>query len=392
MTSVGVMHMVDTLETGGAERVAVNLVNKLPRERYIPYLCTTRSDGPLACLVAADVSRLRLNRRHRFDIVALQRFVNFIKLNDIRILHAHGTSIFMAAVASLLVPYLRIVWHDHFGRCESESRPVWLYRRAVDRASAVIAVNEQLARWSRLCLSVPPARIWYIHNFVVGDDANGGDRFLPGNTGERLVCVGNLRSQKDHSNLIRALALIVQQVPTIHLLLIGAIVDMHYCQMIRAEISHFGLDRHVTFLGQCTNVLAILSSCDIGVLASVSEGFPLALLEYGTAGLPAIATRVGQCPEVLDNGNAGLLVCPGNPADLAEAVLGLLRSPSRRATLGTILHKRVQEMYSVDLAIQKVCHIYEAILQYEHSMHQDHTIQLFSYIVSRRADAPHTRK
>src|SRR5579863_5854429 len=67
------MHLIDTLAAAGAERVAVNIVNHLPRDRYIPYLCTTRSDGPLDALVAPDVIRLRLQRRSRFDLRAVIR-------------------------------------------------------------------------------------------------------------------------------------------------------------------------------------------------------------------------------------------------------------------------------------------------------------------------------
>ena len=88
MNRIHVLHLVDTLWAGGAERVAVDLVNHLPRDRFAPHLCTTRRDGPLEPLVAADVGRLRLARTRRFDGRALRRLVAFIREHDIRILHA----------------------------------------------------------------------------------------------------------------------------------------------------------------------------------------------------------------------------------------------------------------------------------------------------------------
>ncbi len=111
---IGVMHMVDALELGGAERMAVNLVNLLPRDQFQPYLCTTRKDGPLAKLISTDVVRLSLNRRNRFDPSAVSRLARFIRNHDIRIVHAHGSSLFLASIVSRF-SNVRVLWHDHYG-------------------------------------------------------------------------------------------------------------------------------------------------------------------------------------------------------------------------------------------------------------------------------------
>ncbi len=100
MHRIRVMHVTATLDPGGAERVAINLVNLLPRERYRAYLCTTRQDGSLADLVAEDVGQLRLKRRYRFDIGAVGRLISFIRVHNIQILHAHSESLFIARLVS----------------------------------------------------------------------------------------------------------------------------------------------------------------------------------------------------------------------------------------------------------------------------------------------------
>jgi glycosyltransferase involved in cell wall biosynthesis len=115
-------------------------------------------------------------------------------------------------------------------------------------------------------------------------------------------------------------------------------------------------------LGVRRDVYAILKACDIGVLSSACEGLPLALIEYGMAALPAVATNVGQCGEVLDEGRAGILVASASPEPLAEALLSLLKSPERRLALGKQLHRRVKERYSADAVMKQVCQIYEKIL------------------------------
>jgi glycosyltransferase involved in cell wall biosynthesis len=359
---IRVMHVVDTLTAGGRERMAVNLANSLPRQRFAVYLCTTRYDGPLAEVVAADVGRLRLERTRRYDLAAARRLIAFNQANGIEILHAHDASIFLAALASLFPPFPAVIWHDHFGLYATEERPVWLYRLGIRRVRGVIAVNEPLARWSKQTLRVPQERVWYVPNFVCSNGKHGECISLPGSSGNRIVCVANLRAQKDHLTLLRAMVLVTRELPEAHLLLVGDATEPEYSKRVHAEIVRQGLEGNVSVLGARKDVDSILKSCDIGVLSSVSEGLPLSLIEYGMAGLPAVATDVGQCAEVLDAGRAGILVPSGSAEKLAEALLSLLNSPQRRIALGNRFRHRVEECHSPAAVMAQICRIYETAL------------------------------
>lgn len=361
MNRIGVMHITDTLDAGGTERVAVNLCNLLPRERFRAYLCTTRRDGSLADAVAADVGRLRLERRWRFDAAAVGRLAAFIKENDIRILHAHGSALFVSGLAAMLPPHPLLIWHDHFG-LPLETRSTLLDRPLARRAGGVIAVSQPLAQWSKQKLKIPAERVRYIPNFVCEPRADARTPELPGEAGGRIVCVANLRPQKDHLTLVKAMALVARRHPTAHLLLVGGSPDANYRARIEEEIARLGLARGVTLLGERRDVDAILRGCDIGVLSSIAEGLPLALVEYATAGLASVATRVGQCAEVLDEGRAGLLVPARDPARLAEALASLLRSPVQRVALGEIFRQRARRFYSADSIVGQVCEVYEQVL------------------------------
>jgi glycosyltransferase involved in cell wall biosynthesis len=360
---IGVLHMTDTLDPGGAERVAVNLVNALPRDRFAVSLCTTRRDGELSDLVAGDVKRLNLGRRWTVDVGALWRLRAFIKSNNVRILHAHASSLFTAVCGSFFPPYPVVVWHDHCGYQLTAPRPVKVYRPAAVRVGGVISVNEHLADWARSELRVPRERVWYIPNFVCEPNMADPVPTLPGRPGARVVCVANLRPQKGHIDLLRALAIVIREHPDAHLLLVGREAEPTYARSIREAIREFGLDDCVTMLGERRDVGAILRQCDIGVLSSVSEGFPLALVEYGLAGLPVVTTDVGQCAEVMDGGHAGSLVPPRDPARLAAAMSQLLHSPELRRLLAERLGKRVRERYSADTVIQQVSHVYDTVIQ-----------------------------
>ena len=357
---IGVLHLTDTLEPGGTERVAVNLVNALPKDRFDVSICSTRRDGPLSALLGPDVKHLSLARRRTLDLVAMLRLRTFIKTHNVRILHAHATALFTAIGGSFGPPYPLVVWHDHCGHQQHAPRSPRPYRFAARRVAGVISVNEYLADWARTELDVPGDRVWYVPNFV-SDQRPGLVADLPGTPGQRLVCVANLRPQKAHSDLLEALAIVVRNAPAAHLLLVGREAEPAYARDVRRRISELGLGSHVTLLGERTDVAGILRHCDIGVLSSIGEGFPLALVEYGLAGLAAATTAVGQCAEVLDDGHAGLLVPAGQPDALAAALSRLLASPQERAELGDRLRQRVIARYGKDSVIERISQVYDSV-------------------------------
>jgi glycosyltransferase involved in cell wall biosynthesis len=361
MSRVTVMHVVDTLDAGGAERVAVNLVNALPREQYAPLLCTTRREGALATLVAGDVGRLVLARRGRFDARALMKVRRFVREQGVRIVHAHGTSIFVARVAALLTTDAKVIWHDHYGAQGYRVRPQWLYRLVTTGVSGVIAVSEELASWAR-GLGRPADSVWYIPNFVLLGAAAPPAADLPGSDGFRIVCVGNLRAQKNQIGLLRAMPRIIDRFPNAHLLLAGGEGERIYGGAVREEIARLSLTAHVSLIGYRPDIPAVLAACDVGVLSSASEAFPLALLEYGSMGLATVATRVGQCDELLDHGRAGLLVAPNDPDGLATAIRRLLSDATLREGLGRRFQRRVEQVYAPPVVLNRICEVYEHVL------------------------------
>jgi glycosyltransferase involved in cell wall biosynthesis len=358
---LSVMQVVDTLDMGGAERVAVNLANGLPHRQFASYICSTRRGGPLQRLIASHVTYLALHRKSRFDLAALCRLALFISENRIEILHAHGSSLFLARAAAMLARCPVIVWHDHYGRCNLNDRSPWLYRLAT-RGMPVIAVNQLLAEWSRTRLAIPADRVSYVPNWVEGSFNAPLTTPLPGVRGRRIVCVANLRSQKDQLTLLRAMQEVRQHVPDVHLILVGSASEPAYAEFVNQQILDLRLVHNVTYLGPRTDVGSILEKADIGVLSSVSEGLPLALLEYGMASLPVVATDVGQCREVFDDGRVGILVPPSSPNRLAEALVFLLKSPRARAAMGEAFRQHVRSRFSAQSVMGHICAVYRGAL------------------------------
>jgi glycosyltransferase involved in cell wall biosynthesis len=367
-STLGVMQVVDSLDLGGTETVAVNLANRLPRQRFRNYVCSTRAGldgGLLTSILQPDVQHLALNRKWKLDIPAMLRFRKFIRHENIDLLHVHGSSLFFGRMASMfgLSAGVRMIWHDHYGRCELNDRPAGLYRLAVSGARGVIAVNQHLVNWACRELKMSPDRVWYVPNFVVPSKI-GADMLaqLPGSSGKRIVCVANLRPQKDHLTLIRAMTGVCQNDPEAHLLIVGAPLDVAYTASLHQETARLALEKNITFVGQIDDVPSILRACDVGVLSSASEGLPLSLLEYGWAGLASVATSVGQCAEVLDHGRVGMLVNPGVPEQLAAAIQALLQSPSKRSQTGGAFQAFVRKTFDPAAIVNQVCDIYDLAL------------------------------
>jgi glycosyltransferase involved in cell wall biosynthesis len=332
------MHVVESLDAGGAERMAVNLANLTPRERYRIHVCTTKGGGPLESVLAADVGRLCLECRGGFDnLRAMRSLRRYIRRHDIHILHAHGWSLFAARIAAYGLRSPKLVWHDHFGRHDLKERSRWLYGWAARRVSC-------------------------IPNFISAADVDAAPADVPGTAGARIVCVANFRAQKDHLTLVRAMADVIRQAPHAHLLLVGGGGEADCRRLAIGEIERRGLRANVTWLGQRMDVPSILRACDIGVLSSSSEGLPLALIEYGVAGLAAVATDVGQCRDILDHGRAGILVAPAEPESLAASLTALLESQDQRSRLGERLRQRVQQLYCPAAVVPRICEVYESVL------------------------------
>jgi glycosyltransferase involved in cell wall biosynthesis len=139
--------------------------------------------------------------------------------------------------------------------------------------------------------------------------------------------VGNLTAKKDHRTLLEAAARTASHHDEIQVVLIGTGPRE---RAVRDDARSLGLIDRVVFAGSRDDVAQLLPAFDVFALSSRNEGLPISLLEAMTAGVPCVATSVGGVPEVIDNGNQGLLVPPGDAIALADALSTLLRAPELR--------------------------------------------------------------
>jgi len=154
--------------------------------------------------------------------------------------------------------------------------------------------------------------------------------------------VGRLAAQKSLPTLLEGLAQALPACSSLHLLLVG---DGPERPALAHQAHALGLDGHVTFAGQQSDVRPYFEAADLFVLPSAAEGISNALLEAMSAGLACLATPVGGSPAVLEQGRCGLLLPVGQAAAWGQALAELGRDPERRQRLGQAAQQRIFSQY-----------------------------------------------
>ncbi|AUC84413.1 glycosyltransferase [Polaribacter sp. ALD11] len=356
MSKLGVIQIIDSLNTGGAEVLAVNIANSLSENGMNSHLCATRKEGSLIKNINASVGYLFLNRKKAIDIKALISLKKYIKVNNISIIHAHATSFFFAFCTKIIYWKLKIVWHDHYGKSDSlAKRPVTALKISSLFFNAIISVNADLKTWAKNNLFCK--NLFFLNNFAIFNNFEE-KTLLRGNNTKKIVHLAAFRAQKDHENLINAYASFLKRNSNWTLHLVGQINNTAYSKKIVLLIKELKLEKHIFVYGSCLDIKNILKQSDIAVLPSKSEGLPLALLEYGLAKLPVVVTNVGECAKVVENNKSGIVVTPNNNLELEEALHELANSEEKRILFGKQHYKNILEKYSKESFMNQLLKIY----------------------------------
>ena len=158
-----------------------------------------------------------------------------------------------------------------------------------------------------------------------------------------VIAVGRLKAPKDFLTLVRGLALLPPGAGDAHI--VGEGPDR---AVLEAEIRRLGIGDRVHLLGERRDVPELLADADVFVLSSASEGMPVSVLEAMAVGLPVVGSRVGGVPELVVDGETGLLIEPHDPDELAAAIDRLLADSEVRRQMGEAGRERTQGRFALD--------------------------------------------
>jgi glycosyltransferase involved in cell wall biosynthesis len=173
-------------------------------------------------------------------------------------------------------------------------------------------------------------------------DVDGAPRASHQRKMPRIIAVGRLKAPKDFLTLVRAAGMLPEGAET---LIVGEGPDR---PRLEQEIRALGVAERVRLLGERYDVPKLLADADVFVLSSASEGMPVSVLEAMAAGLPVVSSHVGGVPELVVDGETGILVRPGDASALAAALSSLIADPAERRRLGAAGRARAEERFDLE--------------------------------------------
>jgi len=355
---VRVLHVIESLERGGAERVLAVLADALRGEVEL-HVASLIGLGPVAEWIraaGASVYTLRLSRRGEFWRALPQLEALTLRLRP-NIVHAHLRFSELYAATLVRPPRCRLVATFHNTAYDAEAQSAFdrgtrfvqrhVLARRFDR---FFAVSQQAAKSYQHHLGLDsvevipnPVSVERVRRLGTYSAIRDTAARLRASAAGLAVQVGNLRPQKGHLVSLKALA----STPTEHrwhLVLVG---EGPLRGEIEREIEVSGLAPWVTLVGEVNYESSIgwMGAADVVIQPSHAEGLPMTVLEAMALGRPVVGTRVGGIPEAIADGDTGLLIDDGDCAGLAARVGLLLRDREAAARLGDAAEARVRERY-----------------------------------------------
>jgi glycosyltransferase involved in cell wall biosynthesis len=360
---------IDTARTwrGGQNQVLVTVLGM-------------RAAGHRAMLVAHPSGELRQRAKEGLDLIPLApktemdlsaawRLSRLLKQLKPDIVHAHDPhGVAMAGLALSmstqlakppLVASRRVDFHLRGGRMSR-----WKYRQV----DCFICASEAIRRML-IADGVPEPKTVTVHEGIelgrveAAPPANlHQDLFLP----HGAPLVGNVAALVPHKgqrHLIEAAALVVRQVPDARFVIAG---EGELRPTLERAVREHRLEKHVILAGFRPDILSLHKAFDIFVMSSITEGLGTSLLDAMAARKPIVATATGGIPEVVEDGETGMLVAPRDHEGMAAAIVTLLEDPALRARMGAAGLARARQRFSAERMVKDTLRVYQRVALHPH--------------------------
>jgi glycosyltransferase involved in cell wall biosynthesis len=370
MDRVRVLWLVKGLGPGGTEMLlaAAAAARDSDRFEYSAAYLVPEKTALVATLEAAGVEVTCYRARGRGDMRWARRLRRHLTEHPVDIVHAHSPLV--AAVARIIArtlprrtrPITVSTEHNIWPAYAVPTRVLNAATYSLDRAH--FAVSEEVRRsmpdwWRRRTQTA-------LHGIAV-DDVRAHRRQRERMRAELRVApdeclavtVANYRRHKDYPTLLAAARLVRNRGLPVRFAAVG---QGPLASDVHAEHARSGLDEDFQLLGYRPDALDVLSAADVFVLSSRQEGLPVALMEALALGLPVVATAVGGIPEGVSQGVEGLLVAPGCPEELADAIAQVATDLKLRAQMAEAAARR-GEQFDVGDVVRRYEERYRALVR-----------------------------
>lgn len=365
MPPIGVMEIVHSLEIGGMERVVLNLVKHLDRERFRPLVVCIACLGDFAPLASElGVPVICLDKPPGVSLKAPINLAGLIKSENVRILHLHNSGpLFTGTLAGLLARAPVRVYTDHARKFPDRRRVMMTEAILLKLIDRVVAVSEETRKNLIKYLHASPDKVTVVPNGVsrpqpVSQQERAALRAkfrIPENA-PLVSTVARLEPQKAIDRLIEAAVLVRRRVPDAHFLVAGG---GSMFDELTAKVRVVQLENNFHLAGWRSDVAAVLATGDLFVLSSDWEGLPMTILEALALERPVVCPDVGDVGRAVIDGHNGRLTPPGDIPALAEAIGDLLLNPDAAREMG----RRGSELFGDQFGAARMTRNYEKIFE-----------------------------
>lgn len=350
-----IVHTVSSLNVGGMEQFVVRLAER-QISNGLDSSILALSPGPLK--ETADKARVSVKiLNSRSKLLRACNAMLYFKRAQPHIIHAHNpTSLHYAALGKSATG-AQLLMTDH-GQGNGIGRAI--PRRTWEKTDRIVAVSEATAR--KRTESPQSARYCVIHNGVelspvVSNRKEIREKLNIREDSVAGIIVARIDGKKGHETLIAATEALDEKAP--YLLIVGDGVQRATLEDIAIRSPN---SKQIRFLGFRSDIPDLLAASDFFVLPSLTEGLPLSVLEAMAQKLPVIATNVGGIPELVVDGETGILIPPNDPDALANAMERMIRDPAMRRRMGEAGYHRVATEFSFNEMTRKYEALYLSLL------------------------------
>lgn len=370
-----VLWIIDSLGHGGAERMTLSILEKFNREKFDLRVCTlqVKQGNPIGkelekIGIPVDVVEIPVLRR----LSNLPKLIIYIKKHDPDIIHTQlEFADTLGSIASKLLGKPCISTQHTLGNPQSGSdywrnQLTWFSLR--NFSTKVIAVSEDARKFYIQKAGIPNNKVVTIYNGIdltrfTAVEAEvihqKRETFKIPEGSVTFVTIAILREPKGIQYMLQAMPHILEKIPNFHYLVIG---DGEYGETLKQLANSLGVDKNVIFAGQRKDINEILQISNCFVLPTLTEALPTVLIEAMAARKAIIASRVGGIPEMVTDGENGLLVEPGKYEDLAKTCIKLAQDVGLRDSMASKGNTIVQEKFNIENLVETISKTYlEAI-------------------------------
>lgn len=371
-----IVHIIYRLDIGGLENGLVNLINRMPPERYRhAIICLTDHSSFRSRIQRNDVACYALNKRAGKDLWMFWRLFKLLRQLKPAIVHTRNLATLDCVLPAALAG-VRCRVHGEHGRdvedVDGSSLKLQRFRRFFKPfVSCYIPLSRDLEAYLREKIGVLPEKMTQIYNGVDSDKfrlPSGGREALPiadfaGPDSIVVGTVGRMQTVKDQLTLVRAFLQVLKTVPDarkhLRLVLVGEGPLRVEAEKMLAQEDALQL---AWLAGARHDIPELLRGLDVFVLPSLAEGISNTILEAMATGLPVVATRVGGNPELVEDGVTGTLVPAADPTTMAAAIADYFLDAGKRHRHGMAARATVERKYSMDAMVAAYMGVYDRVL------------------------------